>query len=225
MRTSYQRALNLRALTSASTYPLTRQNLHILWTHLHRYRAWSLRCQFTYYLRCGQTSHNNNSSFPRYATAGIFSCGVFSQKIGSIHSDEANQPQQINKRVELLRFQVKAGLWQVLILDFTVFLSNNVRNDAWKRRLNVRKERAPALPDFTAFQQLWEALGSRLIESAQEHLFYTQGVRGSVLYRPVLFLWTLEIAALFGHFLLFVVFEAIPYIEPHLERHEYRASS
>ncbi len=41
------------------------------------------------------------------------------------------------------------------------------------------KQRAPALPDSTTFQQLWEALGSKLIETAQEHLLYTQGVRGS----------------------------------------------
>jgi hypothetical protein len=41
------------------------------------------------------------------------------------------------------------------------------------------KQRAPVLPDSPAFQQLWDALGSRLIETAQEHLLYTQGVRGS----------------------------------------------
>ncbi len=41
------------------------------------------------------------------------------------------------------------------------------------------KQRAPALPDSPTFQQLWEALGSKLIESTQEHLLYTQGVRGS----------------------------------------------
>jgi hypothetical protein len=45
-----------------------------------------------------------------------------------------------------------------------------------KRRANVRKERAPALPDSTTFQQLWDALGSRLIETAQGHLLYTHGV-------------------------------------------------
>ncbi len=37
----------------------------------------------------------------------------------------------------------------------------------------------PALPDSTTFQQLWDALGSRLIETAQGHMLYTQGVRGS----------------------------------------------
>jgi hypothetical protein len=41
------------------------------------------------------------------------------------------------------------------------------------------KKRAPALPDSLSFQQLWDALGSKLIEAAQERLLYTQGVRGS----------------------------------------------
>ncbi len=41
------------------------------------------------------------------------------------------------------------------------------------------KQRAPALPDSATFQQLWDALGSKLIESTQEHLLYTQGVRVS----------------------------------------------
>jgi len=41
------------------------------------------------------------------------------------------------------------------------------------------KQRAPALPDSPTFQQLWDALGSKLIETAQGHLLYTQGVRGS----------------------------------------------
>ena len=41
------------------------------------------------------------------------------------------------------------------------------------------KQRAPALPDSTTFQQLWEALGSKLAETAQGHLLYTQEVRGS----------------------------------------------
>jgi len=43
----------------------------------------------------------------------------------------------------------------------------------------MTKQRAPALPDSTTFQQLWDALGSKLIESAQGTLLYTQGVRGS----------------------------------------------
>jgi len=41
------------------------------------------------------------------------------------------------------------------------------------------KQRAPALPDSPTFQQLWDALGSKLIETAQGHLLYTQEVRGS----------------------------------------------
>lgn len=41
------------------------------------------------------------------------------------------------------------------------------------------KQRAPALPDSTTFQQLWDTLGSKLIKAAQEHLLYTQGVIGS----------------------------------------------
>jgi hypothetical protein len=41
------------------------------------------------------------------------------------------------------------------------------------------KQRAPALPDSPTFQQLWDALGSKLIEAAQERLLYTQEVRGS----------------------------------------------
>ena len=41
------------------------------------------------------------------------------------------------------------------------------------------KQRAPALPDSPTFQQLWDALGSKLIETAQGRLLYTQEVRGS----------------------------------------------
>ena len=37
----------------------------------------------------------------------------------------------------------------------------------------------PASPDSATFQQLWDALGSKLIETARGHLLYTQGVRGS----------------------------------------------
>jgi hypothetical protein len=43
----------------------------------------------------------------------------------------------------------------------------------------MKKQRAPALPNSPTFQQLWDALGSRLFESAREHLPYTQGVSGS----------------------------------------------
>jgi hypothetical protein len=43
----------------------------------------------------------------------------------------------------------------------------------------MKKQRAPALPNSPTFQQLWDALGSRLFESAREHLLDTQGVSGS----------------------------------------------
>jgi len=43
----------------------------------------------------------------------------------------------------------------------------------------MKKQRAPALSDSATFQQLWDALGSKLIESAEGNLLYTQGVRGS----------------------------------------------
>jgi len=48
------------------------------------------------------------------------------------------------------------------------------------------KQRAPALPNSPTFQQLWDTLGSKLIETVQEHLFYTQGVRGSSPLPPIL---------------------------------------
>ena len=41
------------------------------------------------------------------------------------------------------------------------------------------KQRPPALPDSATFQQLWDALGSKLIETARGNLLYTQGVTGS----------------------------------------------
>jgi hypothetical protein len=48
----------------------------------------------------------------------------------------------------------------------------------------MAKQRAPASPDSPTFQQLWEALGSKLVEAAQERLFYTQGVTSSSLVPP-----------------------------------------
>jgi hypothetical protein len=43
----------------------------------------------------------------------------------------------------------------------------------------MKKQRTHALPDSATFQQLWDAIGSKLIESTQGNLLYTQGVRGS----------------------------------------------
>jgi len=43
----------------------------------------------------------------------------------------------------------------------------------------VKKQRAPVLRNSTTFQQPWDSLGSRLIESAQGNLLYTQEARGS----------------------------------------------
>lgn len=41
------------------------------------------------------------------------------------------------------------------------------------------KQRAPALPNSPELQQLWEAFCSKLAETAQGNLLYTQGVTGS----------------------------------------------
>jgi len=49
------------------------------------------------------------------------------------------------------------------------------------------KQRAPALANSSNFQQLWDTLGSKLIQSAQEHLLYTQGVIGSSPLPPTIF--------------------------------------
>jgi hypothetical protein len=43
----------------------------------------------------------------------------------------------------------------------------------------VKKQRASALSNSTTFQQLWDALGSKLIESTREHMLHTQEVTGS----------------------------------------------
>ena len=50
----------------------------------------------------------------------------------------------------------------------------------------MTKQRAPALPDSTTFQQLWDALGSKLIEAAQGNLTFNQVVAGSRPARPTL---------------------------------------
>jgi hypothetical protein len=51
----------------------------------------------------------------------------------------------------------------------------------------MKKQRAPAFSDSTTFHQLWDALGSKLIESAREHLLYTQGVSGSSPLPPTIY--------------------------------------
>jgi hypothetical protein len=43
----------------------------------------------------------------------------------------------------------------------------------------VKKQRAPASPNSTTLRQLWDALGSKLIESTHEHMLHTQEVTGS----------------------------------------------
>ena len=43
----------------------------------------------------------------------------------------------------------------------------------------MMKKRAPALPDLTTLQQLWDVVGSSLGEAVREELLYTQGVTGS----------------------------------------------
>ncbi len=48
------------------------------------------------------------------------------------------------------------------------------------------KQRTPASPDSPTFHQLWDALGSKLIETAQGNMLYTQGVRGSSPLSPTL---------------------------------------
>ena len=42
-----------------------------------------------------------------------------------------------------------------------------------RRGINMTKERTTALPDSVNFHQLWDALGSKLIETAQRNLLYT----------------------------------------------------
>ena len=43
----------------------------------------------------------------------------------------------------------------------------------------MAKRRVPALPDSASFQQLWEALGSRLMDAAKGNLPSKQVVAGS----------------------------------------------
>jgi len=52
-------------------------------------------------------------------------------------------------------------------------LQSDIVNKYVVRRKNVKKQRAPALSDSTTFQQLWDTLGSKLIESAQGNMLYT----------------------------------------------------
>jgi len=46
------------------------------------------------------------------------------------------------------------------------------------------EERVPDYHNSTSFQQLWDALGSKLIEAAQGSLTFNQGVTGSRPVRP-----------------------------------------
>ncbi len=46
------------------------------------------------------------------------------------------------------------------------------------------EERVPDCHNSTSFQQLWDALGSKLIEAAQGSLTFNQGVTGSRPVRP-----------------------------------------
>ena len=46
------------------------------------------------------------------------------------------------------------------------------------------EERVPDYHNSPTFQQLWDALGSKLIEAAQGHLTFNQGVAGSRPARP-----------------------------------------
>jgi len=48
-------------------------------------------------------------------------------------------------------------------------------------------EGVPDYHDSPTFQQLWDALGSKLIETAREHLTFNQGVTGSRPVRPTNF--------------------------------------
>ncbi len=52
----------------------------------------------------------------------------------------------------------------------------------------MKKQRAPALSDSATFQQLCDALGSKLIETAQGNMLYMQGVRGSSPLPPTIYL-------------------------------------
>jgi len=48
------------------------------------------------------------------------------------------------------------------------------------------KERVTVLPNSPTFQQLWDALASKLIEATQGQLSYTQEVRGSTPLPPTM---------------------------------------
>jgi len=50
-----------------------------------------------------------------------------------------------------------------------------------------KKTGPPASLNCATLQQLRDALGSKLIESAREQLLYTQGVRGSSPLPPTIF--------------------------------------
>ena len=64
-------------------------------------------------------------------------------------------------------------------------------------------ERVPDYHDSPTFQQLWDALGSKLMEAAQGNLTFNQGVTGSRPVRP-----RLVFISFCRHFLFVLVPEA-----------------
>jgi len=50
----------------------------------------------------------------------------------------------------------------------------------------MRQKRAPDYHNFATFQQLWDALGSKLLEISQGRATFNQGVAGSSPARPIL---------------------------------------
>ena len=66
-------------------------------------------------------------------------------------------------------------------------VSGNRNEISNRKEEQTMKKRAPASLDSATFRQLWEALGSKLIQSAREQSLYTQGVIGSSPLPPTIF--------------------------------------